>query len=138
MWWRILTGIVAGILLVYLALLVLLWRYARRYADGPAVSDVLRLVPDVIRLLRRLASDRQVSRDVRIRLVLLLIYLASPLDLIPDFIPVIGYLDDALIVAIVLRLVIRRAGADAISRHWPGTAAGLAIVQQLGRGRGQE
>lgn len=51
-----------------------------------------------------------------------------PFDLIPDFIPVIGYADDAIIVAAVLRSVVRRAGADAVRRHWPGTQDGLAAL----------
>jgi uncharacterized membrane protein YkvA (DUF1232 family) len=60
--------------------------------------------------------------------VLLLAYLLSPIDLVPDFIPVIGYADDAVIVALVLRSVIKRAGADAIRRHWPGSPAGLDVI----------
>jgi len=54
---------------------------------------------------------------------------------VPDFIPVVGYADDALLVAVVLRSVIRRAGPDAIERHWPGTPEGLQIIQRLVRGR---
>jgi uncharacterized membrane protein YkvA (DUF1232 family) len=65
---------------------------------------------------------------VRVRLWLLFGYLAMPFDLIPDFIPVIGYADDAIIVAAVLRSVVRRAGADAVRRHWPGTQDGLAAL----------
>ncbi len=61
---------------------------------------------------------------VRVRLVLLLVYLASPIDLVPDFIPVLGYAADAVIVALVLRSVTRRAGHDALQRHWPGTSKG--------------
>lgn len=55
-------------------------------------------------------------------------YLISPIDLIPDFIPVLGYADDALVVVIALRFATRRAGSEAITRHWPGTLAGLAAV----------
>ena len=84
----------------------------------------MRLVPDVVRLLRRLAGDRTLSRSIRIRLWLLLIYLISPIDLIPDFIPVLGYADDAIIVAIALRSITRRAGPEALERHWPGTPEG--------------
>ena len=70
-------------------------------------------------------------RGVRWRLGLLLGYLALPLDLVPDFIPVAGYADDALVVAWVLRSVVRAAGADALDRHWPGTPEGLATVRRL-------
>jgi len=82
-------------------------------------------------MLRRLTTDKTVPTGVRVRLVLLLVYLASPIDLIPDFIPVVGYLDDAIVVALVLRSVTRRAGPDAVGRHWPGTPKGLHLIQQL-------
>jgi uncharacterized membrane protein YkvA (DUF1232 family) len=70
---------------------------------------------------------------VRIRLALLLAYLALPIDLIPDFIPVLGYADDAIIVALVLRSVSRSAGSDALAEHWPGTPEGLAALRRLCR-----
>ena len=72
-------------------------------------------------------------KGVRIRLALLLVYLALPFDLIPDFIPVLGYADDAIIVAITLRSVTRRAGPAALSKHWPGTPEGLVAVRRLCR-----
>lgn len=84
MWWRTLLGILAGILLVYAVLLGLLWGYARRHPDTVTVRDALRLLPDLLRLVRRLAADRAVPTAVRVRLVLLLVYLASPVDLVPD------------------------------------------------------
>ncbi len=71
----------------------------------------VRLVPDVVRLVRRLAADRSLPRGVRVRLWVLLGYLVSPVDLVPDFIPLVGYADDAIIVALVLRSVIRRRRA---------------------------
>ena len=91
----------------------------------------MRLAPDVVRLLKRLANDRSVSIGVRIWLGILLIYLLSPIDLIPDFIPVLGYADDTLVVAIALRFATRRAGAQAVERHWPGTPEGLAALLRL-------
>ena len=133
MWWQTLLGVVAGVLLIYLMLLALLWGYARRHPDTVSMRDALRLLPDLLRLIRRLAADKTVPRGVRIRLVLLLIYLASPIDLVPDFIPVIGYADDILVVALVLRSVIRRAGPGALDRHWPGSPAGLHLLHRLAR-----
>jgi uncharacterized membrane protein YkvA (DUF1232 family) len=59
---------------------------------------------------------------------MLLGYLALPIDLIPDFVPLIGYADDAIIVALALRSVARRAGTDAIVAHWPGSEVGLRTV----------
>jgi uncharacterized membrane protein YkvA (DUF1232 family) len=97
------------------------------------MRDTLRLLPDLVRLFRRLAADPNLPRGVRIRLILLLAYLLSPLDLIPDFIPILGYADDVIIVAIALRSVTRRAGPEAIERHWPGTPQGLHAIRQLAR-----
>lgn len=62
---------------------------------------------------------------------LLVAYLALPIDLVPDFIPVLGYADDAIVVALVLRSVVRGAGPQALERHWPGTQDGLAAVRRL-------
>jgi uncharacterized membrane protein YkvA (DUF1232 family) len=95
------------------------------------MKDALRLLPDLLRLIRRLLADRTVAVGVRVLLVLLLVYLASPIDLVPDFIPVIGYADDVVIVALVLRSVVASAGADAVRRHWPGTPEGLAVMLKL-------
>ena len=131
MWWHILVAVVTGLLVVYLVLIVILWRAQRRQPDPSGLRDTLRLLPDVLRLLRRLAGDPDVPRGVRIRLILLIAYLVSPVDLIPDFIPVIGYADDALLVAITLRSTIRHAGSEAIERHWPGTPDGLRTILML-------
>jgi uncharacterized membrane protein YkvA (DUF1232 family) len=68
---------------------------------------------------------------VRVRVALLVGYLVVPFDLVPDVVPVIGYADDAVVVALVLRSVVRRAGAEALRRHWPGTPEGLAVVLRL-------
>jgi uncharacterized membrane protein YkvA (DUF1232 family) len=91
----------------------------------------MRLLPDLLRLLRRLAVDRSQPAGVRIRLGLLLAYLAMPIDLIPDLIPVLGYADDAIIVTIALRSVARRTGIDELRRHWPGTEDGFAALCRL-------
>ncbi|SDU76540.1 Protein of unknown function [Jiangella alkaliphila] len=98
---------------------------------GGLLREALRLVPDVLRLMRGLAADRSLPRGVRIRLGLLLAYLAVPVDLIPDFIPVLGYADDAIIVIAVLRGVVRRAGIDAVRDHWPGSQDGFAALTRL-------
>ena len=114
-------------LVTYAALLVALL-IAR--PDGDLLREAMRLLPDVLRLVRRLASDATVARGARIRLWLLLGYLAMPFDIVPDFLPVVGYADDAVLVSLVLRSVIRRAGVTTVHHHWPGTPAGL---QALGR-----
>ena len=88
-------------------------------------------LPDLLRLLRRLASDHSVPNAARARLWLLLGYLAIPIDLVPDFVPVLGYADDAIIVSLVLRSVVRRAGAPVVRHHWPGSDNGLAALGRL-------
>jgi uncharacterized membrane protein YkvA (DUF1232 family) len=132
-WLRLLAGAGAGLLALWLILLAALW--AAR-PDPPSVRAALRLLPDVVRLLRGLASDPALPRVVRWRLWLLLAYLALPIDLVPDFIPVLGYADDVIAVALVLRSIVRRAGPAALERHWPGSAEGLSAVRRLaGLGR---
>jgi uncharacterized membrane protein YkvA (DUF1232 family) len=125
--WRVALGVAAGLVLVWLALIAALWRVKGRVDLGEA----LRVLPDVLRLLKRLAGDPALPRRVRITLWLLLAYMFSPIDLIPDFIPVIGYADDAIIVVLALRSVVRSSGADAIRRHWPGSPDGLAVILRL-------
>ena len=126
--WPVLAAVLGGLLLLWLVLLVVLWKAA---PEQTRLRDALRLLPDVIRLVKRLAGDRSLSRGVRVRLLLLLAYLAFPLDLVPDFIPVLGYADDAIVIVLVLRSVARSAGPQALERHWPGTPDGLAAVRQL-------
>lgn len=98
---------------------------------GELLQEAVRLLPDTLRLLKDLATDRTLPRGVRVRLWLLFAYLAVPFDLVPDFIPVLGYADDAIIVAAVLRSVVRRAGAEAVRRHWRGTPAGLDALSRV-------
>lgn len=130
-WWQILLAVLGGLLLLWLVLLGVLWWAQRRQPDRTGLREALRLLPDVIRLLRRLSADPNLPRGIRIRLTLLLGYLLLPIDLIPDFIPVLGYLDDAIIVAIALRSVARRAGTNTLARCWPGTPAGLAALCRI-------
>lgn len=134
MWWQILVSVVGGLLLLYLALLLLLWHANRGSDDPQRLRDVMRLLPDVVRLLRRLAADPSLPRRVRVTMLLVIAYLASPIDLVPDFIPVLGYADDVLLVAIALRSVLRHAGPDALTTHWPGTPGGLRLVERLAGG----
>lgn len=121
-------GVVGGLVLVWLLMVVVLWQALP--ADGN-VQQALRLATDAVRLTRRLAADQAVSRGVRLRLWLLLAYLVSPIDLVPDFIPVIGYADDVIVVALVVRSVLRTAGSEAIDRNWTGTAEGLQAILRL-------
>ena len=126
--WPLLAGAAGGLLLAWLALLALLWW---RRPDDVRLAEALRLLPQVVGLLRRLAGDRQLPRGVRVRLVLLLAYLAMPFDLVPDVIPVLGQVDDAVVVVLVLRSVVRAAGPEALERHWRGSPAGLLVLRRL-------
>jgi uncharacterized membrane protein YkvA (DUF1232 family) len=129
--WGTLIGVLAGLLAVYAAMLLSLWAYARRHPDTVAMTDALRLLPDLLRTIRRMAADPQLPLGVRVKLGLLLAYLLFPLDLVPDFLPVIGYADDVVVLALALRSVVRSAGPSALRRHWPGTPSGLAVVERL-------
>lgn len=129
--WDTAIAVIGGVIVIYAVLLVLLALYARRHPETVGMKDALRLLPDLLTLLRRLTADRSLPRGIRVRLVLLLVYLASPIDLVPDFLPVIGYADDAIIVALVLRSVIRKAGNGALEQHWPGTPGGLVLIYRL-------
>ena len=123
-----LIGIAAALLLAWLAFVIALAILRPR---SGLLREALRVLPDVLRLVRRLAADPTLPRGVRIRLGLLLAYLAIPIDLIPDFIPILGYADDAIIVTAVLRSVVRHAGIDAVRAHWPGTDDGFAALCRL-------
>ncbi|QQQ77370.1 DUF1232 domain-containing protein [Saccharothrix sp. 6-C] len=126
----VLVGVALGLVGLWLLLVLCLFLGRPR---GVALRLVLRLLPDVLRLVTRLARDPRVSRSARVRLWLLLAYLALPFDLVPDFIPVLGYADDAIVVVWVLRSVIRAAGPEVVAEHWPGTPDGLAVVRRLTR-----
>jgi uncharacterized membrane protein YkvA (DUF1232 family) len=117
-------GALAGVYLAFVLLLVLLGR--RSHARALA-----RFLPDCAVLFRRLITDPRVPGSRKVLLGLLLGYIAMPIDLIPDFIPVLGYADDAIIVTAVLRGVVRRAGLGAVRAHWPGTDDGFAALARL-------
>ena len=120
--------VLIGLALTYLGLLAAL--LAAR-PKGNLLGEAVRLLPDLVRLQRRLAADSAVPRAARVRLWLLLAYLAIPFDVVPDFVPVLGYADDAIIASLALRSVARRAGAPMIRRHWPGTTDGLTALGRL-------
>jgi uncharacterized membrane protein YkvA (DUF1232 family) len=99
-----------------------------RRADAVALA---RFIPDCIVLFKRLLGDPRVSRPRKALVALLVAYLAMPFDLVPDFIPVAGQLDDAILVAFVLRSVLRGSGAALVTQHWPGPEQSLGFVLRL-------
>jgi len=88
-------------------------------------GQLVSLLPNVLLLCKDLLRDPRVPRNAKIALVGTVAYLASPIDLIPDFIPVVGPVDDAFVAALVLRYFVRRAGIDVIREHWRGDQRSL-------------
>ncbi|HEX5618431.1 MAG TPA: DUF1232 domain-containing protein [Solirubrobacteraceae bacterium] len=113
----------AGVLLVYAAFVVAMVVAGRRGVAG----DVARFIPDCVALVRDLLRDPRVPRRHKRLLGLLVGYLALPFDLVPDFIPIAGHLDDALMVALALRVVLR-GSSELVREHWRGPESSLAIV----------
>jgi uncharacterized membrane protein YkvA (DUF1232 family) len=128
LWWDALIGVACALLVAWIVLISVL---AVARPTGGLLREALRVLPDVLRLIRRLAADETLPRGIRVRLALLLAYLSIPIDLVPDFIPVLGYADDVIIVTLVMRSVVRRAGLDAVRTHWPGTDDGFIALARL-------
>ena len=126
-WW--LTVLVGGVALYAVA--VLAFVAAGRRSDARAIGG---FIPDCAVLLVRLVRDRRVPRRHKLLLAAAIPYLALPFDVIPDFIPVAGQLDDAVLVAFVLRRVVRR-DPELVRDLWPGPASSLAVVLRLAGGR---
>ena len=122
--------VAAGVCLALYALAVLGLVLAGRRSQAMALA---RFVPDCLVLFKRLVSDPRVSRRRKVALVLVGAYLAMPFDLVPDFIPVAGQVDDALLVAIVLRGLLRSTGPELLRAHWPGPRSSLAFMLRLAR-----
>jgi uncharacterized membrane protein YkvA (DUF1232 family) len=118
--------VVVAIGWLLLVAFVLLHRPSRDLA-GPA----LRLIPDLVRLVRSLLAEPGTPTNVRLALAGLLVYLVSPLDLIPDVVPVIGAVDDLIISVVVLRWVGRRVGLDDLRARWTGDPAGFDVLRRL-------
>jgi len=125
---RVIVGVAVAFAVTWVAFVVFLVVVRPR---GISLREARRFLPDVARLLADLSRDDTVSRRIRRRLGALLVYLALPIDLVPDFIPVLGYADDVIVIACVLRSAVRQAGADAVERHWRGTPEGLMLLRRL-------
>jgi uncharacterized membrane protein YkvA (DUF1232 family) len=117
-------GVAAGLWAALVAALLVAGR--RAHARAAAA-----FVPDCALLLRRLLADPRVPRSRKLVLAALVPYLLAPFDLVPDFLPVAGYVDDALLVLLVLRYVLRGSGAGLIEEHWPGPPSSLGVVLRL-------
>jgi uncharacterized membrane protein YkvA (DUF1232 family) len=120
-----LVGIVLALLAAWALLVLVLWLFRPR---DVALRDLVRVVPDVLRLVRDLLADRSSPLRVRLALGLLLAWLISPIDLIPEFIPVLGPLDDVVVAVLVLRYVRRRLGLEELRRRWRGSAETFGLL----------
>ena len=124
--------IIVGLVVAWLALLAVLWLIRPR---GVGARELARLVPDILRLVRDLVTDRSTPRGIRVALVILLVWLISPIDLVPEFIPVLGPLDDVIVAVVILRYVRRRLGDEELRRRWRGTDDGFRTLTTVVGGR---
>ena len=122
-WVAIAVAIAAGLYGLLVGALVLAGR-------GSQARALARFIPDCLVLFRRLVRDPRIAWWRKAALILLLGYLAMPFDLVPDFIPIAGVLDDAIVVILVLRLVLRGAGSQLLREHWPGPDESLRAVMR--------
>lgn len=118
--------VLIGLAVAWILLIALLWLLRPR---DVRLADLLRVVPDILRLCRDLLVDRRAPIGVRVAIGGLLVWLISPIDLIPEFIPVLGPLDDIVVAVLVLRYVRRRLGTDDLRARWRGTPEGFALLQ---------
>jgi uncharacterized membrane protein YkvA (DUF1232 family) len=123
-----LVGLLLGLVAAWLLLLVLLWVLRPRDAR---LGDLVRVVPDILRLCRDALADRQAPLGPRLAIAGLLVWLISPIDLIPEFIPVLGPLDDVVVAVLVLRYVRRRLGAVRLRARWQGSPEGFALLRSV-------
>jgi uncharacterized membrane protein YkvA (DUF1232 family) len=124
----VLLAVLAGLIALWLVILAILWALRPR---GVATREVVRVVPDIVRLLRTMITDPSVPPDVRVVLVGLVAWILSPIDLIPEFVPILGPLDDVIVAVAALRYVRWRVGLDGIRRRWPGSDDGFALLTRV-------
>jgi uncharacterized membrane protein YkvA (DUF1232 family) len=123
--WTPILAMLGSLIAVWLLLVAILWVFRPK---DVRLAELVRIVPDVLRLIRHLVGDRSVPVGVRAALVGLLAWFLNPIDLIPEFIPVLGPLDDVVVAVIVLRYVRKRLGDEELRMRWPGTPEGYALL----------
>lgn len=121
-------GIVGGLVAFWVLFIGLLWVLRPRHVR---LGEAVRILPDLLRLVRSLIADGSAPFMVRAALVGLLAWLLNPVDLIPEFIPVVGPLDDVVVAVLVLRYVRRRLGSAELRRRWPGSRAGFDLLSAI-------
>lgn len=123
--WTLFLGLAVVIVYgIFVGVLVL----AGRRSDARAVAG---FVPDCLVLFKRMLGDSRLPRRYRAIVIAMLGYLALPFDVIPDFIPIAGQFDDAVVVVLTLRAILRAGGLEMIVEHWPGPRSSLAFILKL-------
>ncbi len=123
-----LIALLVGLLAVWLLFIALLWIFRPKNAR---LRDLVQVVPDVARLCRDVFADRNAPLGARVAIAGLLVYLINPIDFIPEFIPVLGPLDDVIVAVLVLRYVRRRLGSNELRARWRGSPEGFALLQSV-------
>ena len=122
-------AVVAVLVVAWLALVLVLVMFGRR----ALARELALLVPNLTRLFAGLAHDPRVPLRAKVVLGATVLYLAMPIDLVPDFIPIAGSLDDAVVAALALRFVVRASSPELVAEHWPGDPATLRRILWLAR-----
>jgi uncharacterized membrane protein YkvA (DUF1232 family) len=125
--WLLIAGLV--VVVVWLVAVVVLLFLGRK----TLARELITLLPNLARLFRGLLGDERVPRSSKALLVLGGLWLASPIDLIPEFLPGIGAIDDALVAGLVLRHVVKRAGPDVVRDHWRGDPRTITVLLRAAR-----
>jgi uncharacterized membrane protein YkvA (DUF1232 family) len=123
-----LAAILIALVGAWLVLVAMLWILRPR---DVRVTELVRVIPDLLRLVRSLLTDRSTPLGVRLALVALLAWLVNPIDLIPEFIPVLGPLDDVIVAVLVLRYVRASLGDDELRRRWAGSDDGYDLLRTV-------
>jgi uncharacterized membrane protein YkvA (DUF1232 family) len=119
-------GVMVGLWILAAVVLVMLGRKT-------IAQELVTFLPNLIRLFRGLLRDERVPRSSKVLLLLGALWLASPIDLIPEFLPGIGGLDDAVVAGLVLRHVVKRAGPDVVKDHWRGDPKTIGLLLRAAR-----
>ncbi|RZQ62086.1 YkvA family protein [Amycolatopsis suaedae] len=127
-WIDLIVGLLGALLLLWPTLILALVVLQPRRGLLPVA---VKLLPELLGLLRRMAADKAQPNGVRIRLAVMFGYLRSPIDLVPDFIPTVGNKDDAIVASAGLRAVVRQVGLPEVRRYWQGSDEGWAAVCRL-------
>lgn len=125
---ELLVGIVVGLFVIWALLLVIFWLLRPK---DVSIRELLGVIPDVVRLLRSLIADGSVPADVRVVLIGLIAWIISPIDLIPEFIPGLGPLDDVIVAIVAMRYVRRRVGLEELRARWVGTDDGFELLARV-------